>query len=52
MIDKSSYSDQSFDVIVLEFHDKYFFATIQLAKRLRQRFPNALILVLDVCGSY
>jgi hypothetical protein len=40
--------DQSFDVIVLEYADSLFSVTLQLAKRLRQRFPKALILFLDM----
>lgn len=40
--------EESFDVIVLEYQNPFFSTTLQLAKRLRQRFPNALILFLDM----
>ena len=37
-----------YDVIVLEWTPIFFDTTIELAKRLRQRFPNAYIIILDL----
>ena len=37
-----------YDVIVLEWSPMFFETTIELAKRLRQRFPNAYIIVLEM----
>ena len=37
-----------YDVIVLEWTPIFFETTIELAKRLRQRFPNAYIIILDL----
>ena len=37
-----------YDVIVLEWSAVFFKTTIELAKRLRQRFPNAYIIILDL----
>lgn len=39
--------DESFDVIVLEYPRPFLQSTTGLAKRLHQRFPNALIIHLD-----
>lgn len=36
-----------YDVIILEFSPEFFDATLQLAKRLRQRFPKAYIIILE-----
>jgi hypothetical protein len=44
-----------YDVIILEYMASCLESTIHLANRLRQRFPNAYIMVLDVwapCGFY
>jgi len=37
-----------YDVIVLEWPPISFGTTFELAKRLRQRFPNAYIIILDI----
>lgn len=43
-----NHAEESFDVIVLEFPPHFWVYTFKLAERLRERFPNALIIFFDM----